>query len=66
MEPQSLANPLVPIPHCHMAHFLPQKAQYLRFLPETKTQLIKYQPQSYLPHRNPVLAYKASYLEEVP
>jgi len=29
-------------------------------------QLLKHQPQSYLPHRNPVLAYKASDLEEVP
>ena len=57
---------LVPIPHCHMAHLLPQKAQYLRCLPETQPQLIKHKPQSYLPEGDAVLSYNPLGLEEVP
>ena len=56
----------VPIPHRHTAHLLPQKAQYLRRLPETQAQLIKHKPQSYLPEGDAVLSHYPFGLEEVP
>jgi len=41
-----LPNLLVPIPHRHMAHTLPQKVQYLRRLPETQARLIEHKPKA--------------------
>jgi len=55
----------VPIPHRHMAHSLPPKAQDLRCLPETQAQLIKHKPQSYLPEGDAVFSHNPLCPEEV-
>ena len=59
-------NLLVPIPHCHMAHTLPQKAQYPSCLSETQAQLIKHKPQSYLPEGDAVSSHNPLGLEKMP